>query len=83
MPLQYITNTSGMHTAVLIPINEWEQLTHKHTDLKELELADKKPKVKLSNLAGKLSVETANAMLQQVEENRNDWDERLKKQYSY
>ena len=81
MPLHYITDASGNQTAVLIPIDEWERLTSKHEDLKELETRPIKPKTKLSGLAGKLSEETANAMLSYVEESRNDWDERLKKQF--
>ncbi len=81
MPLQYVTDASGNQTAVMIPIDEWELLTKKHGDLKELETAPVKPKTKLSRLAGKLSEETANAMLNYVEEGRNDWEERLKKQF--
>ncbi|MEO7308953.1 MAG: hypothetical protein ABIX01_01035 [Chitinophagaceae bacterium] len=37
MPLQYISDNAGNHTAVLIPINEWELLTRKHEDLKQME----------------------------------------------
>jgi hypothetical protein len=81
MPLQYVTDGLGNQTAVVIPIDEWELLTEKHEDLKELETMPIKPKTKLSVLAGKLSEETANAMLSYVEEGRNDWDERLKKQF--
>lgn len=81
MPLQYITDASGTQTAVMIPIDEWELLTLKHKDLKALEKAPAKPKTKLSGLAGKLSEETANAMLNYVEESRSGWDERLKKQF--
>ena len=51
MPLQYITDAAGTHTAVLIPINEWEILTHKYNDLKNLETPITKPKTKLSDLA--------------------------------
>lgn len=80
MPLQYITDTSGETTAVLIPINEWELITRKHEDLKSLETAAVKPKVQLSTLAGKLSYKTAEAMLNYVEEGRNEWEERVKKQ---
>jgi len=80
MPLQYITDNTGAHTAVVIPINEWEMLTRKHEDLKTLEEAPTKPKVKLSEFAGKLSLETAEAMLNYVAESRNGWEERLKKQ---
>ncbi len=81
MPLQYVTDALGNQTAVMIPIDEWELLTKKHEDLKDLETASVKPKTKLSGLAGKLSEETANAMLSYVEESRSDWDERLKKQF--
>lgn len=81
MPIQYITDTEGMHTAVLIPINEWELITRKHKDLKNLESTAAKPKVKLSGLAGKLSPTTAEAMLNYVAESRNDWEARLKKQF--
>ena len=81
MPLQYVTDASGNQTAVMIPIDEWELLTQKHEDLKGLEAMPVKPKIKLSGLAGKLSEETTNAMLSYVEESRNDWDERLKKQF--
>lgn len=81
MPIHYITDAAGEHTAVLIPINEWELLTRKHEDLKNLEAAVKKPGIQLSGLAGKLSYETAEAMLHHVAEDRNEWEERLKKQF--
>ena len=80
MPLQYLTDTNGTHTAVLIPINEWELITRKHQDLKLLENNEAKPITKLSHLAGKLSDETAEDMLNYVAESRNEWDERLNKQ---
>ena len=79
MPIKYITDASGEQTAVLIPINEWELLTRKHKDLKNLETAAAKPKVKLSDLAGKLPYKTAEAMLNYVAESRHKWEERLKK----
>ena len=81
MPIQYITDIKGKRIAVVIPINEWEQLTSKYEDLKNLEANTTKPKVKLSDFAGKLSHETAEAMLQYVAESRNGWEERLKKQF--
>lgn len=81
MPLQYITDNTGAHTAVVIPIIEWEKLTRKYDDLKTLEAAPTKSKVKLSDLEGKLSHETAEAMLNYVAESRNGWEERLKKQF--
>jgi len=80
MPLQYITDTTGAHTAVLIPINEWELLTRKHKDLKDLETTPVKPAIQLSQLAGKLSYQTAEDMLNYVAESRSEWEERIKKQ---
>ncbi len=79
MSLQYITDSTGKQTAVLIPIEEWQILTSKYIYLKELENRNLKTKGKLSQLAGKLSEKTANAMLNYVEEGRNEWDERVKK----
>lgn len=36
MDLQYISNERGEKTAVIIPIQEWNNLTAKHEDLKEM-----------------------------------------------
>lgn len=80
MPIQYLTDAAGEHTAVLIPINEWELLTRKHEDLKNLEATAQKTNPQLSGLAGKLSYETAEEMLHHVAEDRDEWEERLKKQ---
>ena len=38
MDLQYISDTQGNHTAVIIPIEKWNNLTAKHEDLKMMEL---------------------------------------------
>ena len=81
MPLQYVTDTEGTHTAEVIPIHEWELITRKHEDLKSLETTTAKPKIKLSELAGKLSNQTAEDMLNYVAESRNEWEERIKKQF--
>ena len=80
MSLQYITDATGVHTAVLIPIKEWELLKNRHSDLKDLEKNDQKPPIKLSELAGKLSYETAEEMLNFVAESRKEWDDREQKQ---
>ncbi len=39
------------------------------------------PKKKLSELAGALSKETTQDMLNALDDSRSDWDERLKKQF--
>ena len=75
MPLQYISDASGNHTAVLIPITEWELLTRKHADLKVLELTQK-PSVNKKPLdyAGTIPKHVAEAFNQYVEDDRNNWD---------
>jgi len=75
MPLQYISDNTGNHTAVVIPINEWKLLTSKHEDLKQLELpqknnAEKKP----SDFAGVLSEEGYQALNDHIQKARNEWD---------
>ena len=37
MDLQYISDADGKHTAVVIPIEDWKDLTIKHEDLRNLE----------------------------------------------
>ena len=37
MDLQYISDTDGRQTAVIIPIQDWHDLTAKHQDLRDLE----------------------------------------------
>jgi len=37
MPLQYIADNSGHPTAVIIPINEWNGIRAKYTDVENLE----------------------------------------------
>ncbi len=80
MSLQYITDAKGIHTAVLIPIREWEKLKNRYSDLAELEKNNNTPPLKLSELAGKLSYETAEEMLNYVAESRKEWDDREQKQ---
>ena len=37
MPLQYITNSSGYPTAVIIPIDEWKVMRDKYPNLENIE----------------------------------------------
>jgi hypothetical protein len=80
MRLQLIQDGYGQNTGVFVPINDWNAIVQKHEDLKAL-VTIETPKRKLSELAGKLSHETAEAMQKQVEESRNEWEERLNKQF--
>lgn len=70
MNLHYISDAQGRHTAVVIPIEEWNNMTAKYKDLKELE----KPVQKPSDFRGAISKETATVMLQYIEQARNEWE---------
>ena len=69
MDLQYISDKQGRHTAVVIPIEEWNNMTSKHEDLKSFE----KPKMKPSDFRGSISKESADIMFQHVEKSRKEW----------
>lgn len=81
MRLQVIQDGQGQNTGVFVPINDWNTIIQKHQDLKKLVNIEPAPKRKLSGLAGKLSHQTAEAMQKQVAESRNEWEERLNKQF--
>ena len=98
MSLQYLTDSNGARTAVLIPIIEWNQILSKHEDLKTMDTpseesnptllvtskldiqSKKKATIKLSDLAGKLSNSTAEEMLQNLANSRNEWESRIENQ---
>ncbi len=81
MSVQVIKDGNGRNTGVFIPMSEWDIITQKHEDLKQLVPSEPAGKKKLSELAGTLSHETAEAMLKYVAVSRDEWDERLKKQF--
>lgn len=70
MNLHYISDAKGRHTAVVIPIEDWNSITAKYEELKELEQPRKKP----SAFRGTISKETADSMLQHVEQARSEWE---------
>ena len=71
MSVQVIKDGYGKNTGVFIPMSDWDIITQKHEDLKELLPSEVTQKKKLSELAGTLSHDTAAAMLRYVEESRN------------
>ncbi len=81
MRLQVIQDGQGKNTGVFVPMSDWDLIVKKHEDLKVLVNTEPTPKVKLSDLAGKLSSETAEALQKYVAESRNEWEERLNKQF--
>lgn len=81
MSLQVIKDGFGQNTGVFVPINDWNTIIQKHEDLKALVNIEPVAKKKLSELAGKLSHETAQAMQKYVAESRHEWEERLNKRF--
>ncbi len=73
MPLQYMLDNAGNTTAVVIPITDWEVITRKHADLKQLAVLPGKKK-KPSDFVGMLTKEEAEKMQEYLSEARNQWD---------
>ncbi len=73
MDLQYISDTQGRHTAVVIPIEEWNNITAKHEDLKILEqVADVSTK-NADRFKGILNNEEADKYTAYLNQARNEW----------
>lgn len=70
MNIQYISDRQGKHTAVVIPIDDWNEITERFQDLKEKE----KPKAKPSDFRGAISKKTADELLMYVEQARGEWE---------
>lgn len=81
MEVQIIKDSDGNQAGVFIPISDWNKLTEKYKELKKLTSAKGRKPTKLSNLAGKLSKKTSQDMLKYVEKSRDEWEERLSKQF--
>lgn len=80
MALQYVQDTGGKTTAVIIPIEEWKLIVSKHDDLKLLEESKKTVKrnnIKPSDLAGSLSEESYHALNEHIKQSRNEWDREI------
>ncbi|WP_041952400.1 hypothetical protein [Spirosoma spitsbergense] len=78
MNVQYLSDAQGRHTAIVIPIEEWNTIAAKHEDLKMLE----KPKQdvdrrKPSDFVGCISKETAQEMIADIELSRSEWERRI------
>lgn len=80
MSLQYLTDYTGRHTAVVIPIDEWEGIVNRHADLKTLEQPTEQPssskKYTMGDFAGTLSKEAGEALQKYVQQSRDEWDSR-------
>jgi hypothetical protein len=80
MKLQVLKDGFGNNTGVYIPMNDWNIISQKHQDLKDL-VNIPKAKIKISELAGLLSSETANEILKETEDSRENWEDRINKQF--
>ena len=80
MDLQYLSDIEGKHTAVVIPIEEWNMITAKHHDLKSLEKPRKKNNtIKPSSFRGAISQETTDDLLLYSEKARTEWESDISK----
>ena len=73
MDIQYLSDEQGRHTAVQIPIDEWNKLTKEHEvfrDFEKKKAIQKKP----SDFRGAISKNTAEQLLQYVGQARTEWD---------
>ena len=78
MSIQYISDDAGNQTAVIIPIKEWNEMTAKHDDLKDLvNHKSVPPKKKPSDYAGTLDKELAKKMIADIKKSRNEWERRI------
>ena len=74
MALQYISDNAGRHTAVIIPIAEWNDITAKHQDLKELMEESVPPKNNAARFRGILTNEETEKYHQYIKQSRTEWD---------
>jgi hypothetical protein len=70
MDLQYLSDTQGNHTAIVIPIDQWNDITAKHQDLKTLEM----PPKNASRFKGLLTNEEANKYHTYLKQARSEWE---------
>lgn len=82
MPLQYLKDKHNKTTAVVIPIREWEKIIKTHEDINLiLQPQTHLPKKTMKDFRGCISDETANALHEHVMQSRDEWEERLNKQF--
>jgi hypothetical protein len=73
MSVHYISDKKGKHTAIVIPIKDWDDITSKYQDLKLLEM----PQMKPSDFRGAISKKTAEQLLQHVEQESTEWERNI------
>ena len=74
MELQYLSDGAGNHTAVVIPIQEWNKITAKHQDVKELMEGKQAKTNNASRFEGLLTAQEADKYDQYLKNARSEWD---------
>ncbi len=57
MKIQYLSDSNGNTTAVIIPIDEWNQIKARHKDLEEFEDSDELPEAAKTILDERIATE--------------------------
>lgn len=70
MDIQYLSDEQGRHTAVQIPIDDWNKLTEENEVFRNFEKKKKKP----SDFFGTLNIEEGEKMQKYLIESRNEWE---------
>jgi hypothetical protein len=68
MELQYVSDEKGRHTAVIIPISEWNDINFRLNKAETIPTIKKKP----SDFVGCISRETADKMNADISQSRNE-----------
>jgi len=74
MAIQYISDISGTHTAVVVPIDEWNNMTAKRSDLKKLMKGKASQTKDASRFKGLLTPEEAEKYDKYLKQARSEWD---------
>lgn len=83
--LQYLSDDTGKHTAVVILISEWENIIRKYPDLRLLEQSSSTQqtstgKYTMGDFVGTLASDSADPLLKYVGQSRDEWDKDRKEQ---
>jgi len=73
MEIQYLSDEQGRHTAVQIPIDEWNKLTEENEVFRNFEKNNSSQK-KPSDFRGAISKNTAEKLIQYATQVRVEWD---------
>jgi hypothetical protein len=70
MELQYVSDSEGHHTAVIVPIEEWKKISSSHKEQSKTTLTKKKP----SEFRGIFSKEEGEKINAYINKARSEWD---------